>query len=397
MQEQARYLIIGGGVASVCAAQAIREHDTDGRILIVREEAHVPYDRPPLSKGFLKKNDVNIDDISSKYEVFYTDNHIDRKLGCSVTALDPEKHTATCSDGTVVEFEKVLIATGSRAKVPDVPGVNLPGVFPLRSMDDAESIRQALGTATHVLIVGSGYMAFEIASACLTLGKTVDIVTQDPQPWVSFATSATGQFVADLMQNAGVALHAHSPLHSIEPGLAVKAGEKEFSADLVILATGIVPNVELAYDAGLRVDPAHGIIVNDYLLATTDVYVAGDVAYFEGEPRGRSGEHHLNAKWQGAIAGANMAGQNLTYDRVPYFWTDFLDQHMILRGSPDGAHAAKVLGDREKGEFTELYADAHGNLRMAIAFSHDEPSLDKLSDRLEAHMGQPVDMFVAEA
>jgi 3-phenylpropionate/trans-cinnamate dioxygenase ferredoxin reductase subunit len=170
----------------------------------------------------------------------------------------------------------------------------------------------------------------------------------------------------------------------------------EFAGDVIVLATGVVPNVSLAADAGLATDPKHGIVVDEFLVtADPDVYAAGDVAFRPGHPMGLSGEHHLNAKWQGTAAGANMAGANEPYTKVPYFWTDFLDLHMILRGHPENAVPARLIGDRAAGEFIELYAGPDGTLAMGIAISHDEPSLDPISDRIAESIGQPIDAFEA--
>lgn len=395
MAETAKYVLVGGGVASVCAVQGIREHDPDGRILMIRDEAHVPYDRPPLSKGILRGTMDGIDDCSSKYESFYEDNKVDRLLGTSATGLDRESKTLSLDNGEIVHYEKLLLATGARAARPNIPGTDTPGVHVLRTLDDAEALRDALNRAKTCLIVGTGFIAFEVASICLEKGIETRIISQDRWPWEKFASEGTGHFVAEAFRNAGATVSMNTEIESIEPGPVVNAVDgRQLRFDVVVLGTGIKLNTELAGAGGLPFDPEHGIVVNEFLqTADPDIYAAGDVAYFPDRPLGLSGEHHLNAKWQGAQAGANMAGASQPYSKVPYFWTDFLDLHMILRGHPERCHAIKVIGDRNAGEFTEIYENFDGELQMGIAFSKDEPSLDKISDKIEAAIGTRVEGY----
>ena len=395
MAETAKYVLVGGGVASVCAVQGIREHDPDGRILMIRDEVHVPYDRPPLSKGILKGTMDGVDDASSKYESFYEENKVERMLGRSATGLEPQTKTITLDNGQTVNYEKLLLATGARAKAPDIPGTDKAGVFTLRTIDDAEALRDALNKAKTCLIVGTGFIAFEVASVSLMKGIETRIISQDRWPWEKFASEGTGHFVAEAFRNAGATVSMNTEIESIDDGPVVNAVDgRQFRFDVVVLATGIKLNTELAEVAGLPFEPENGIIVNEFLqTADPDIYAAGDVAYFPDKPLGMSGEHHLNAKWQGAQAGANMAGANQPYTKVPYFWTDFLDLHMILRGHPERCHAIKVIGDRNAGEFTEIYENFDGELRMGIAFSKDEPSLDAISDKIEAAIGTRVEGY----
>lgn len=373
----------------MCAAQAIRDADPEGTILMIREEPHVPYDRPPLSKGVLKSRDVGIDDASSKYESFYVDNRIDRKLGVRATSIDRGAKTLQLDTGESVGYEKLLLATGSFAVRPNVPGAEEAHV--LRTLDNAEALREAIMAGSSVLIVGSGYIAVEVASACLHLGKFVQIVSRDQWHWQSFASESTGRFVADALRARGVEIVFNTELASVSKTSVETNYGRTFRADVVVLGTGVLPRVELAEQAGLACDPAHGILVDRELKTSDpDIYAAGDCAYFEGHPDGFSGKHHLNAKWQGTCAGGNMAGGSEQYDKVPYFWCDFLDYHMILRGHPERSHPVRVLGDREAGEFTELYENADGQLVMGIAFSKDEPSLDPISEKLAQAIGKPV-------
>jgi 3-phenylpropionate/trans-cinnamate dioxygenase ferredoxin reductase component len=382
---QFRYVLLGGGVASVTAAMGIREHDKEGSIAIVRDEPTAPYDRPPLSKGFLRIPEMGLDDVSSKFDSFYPDNGIELITGRTALKLDRASKTLELDSGETVGYEKLLFATGERAAIPRVSGVDLPGVFPLRSIAHAEAIREALTTANSVLIVGAGYMALELAGTCLKMGKKVTIVAQDTHPWSLFASPTTGAFLIAYFVKLGITWHLGTTLTTIEPGLqATTLSGETIPADVILLATGGIPNGELAADAGLAMSGAS--VVTDEFLQTSDpnVWAAGDVAHLHDLALGCSwcAEHHLHAKWTGQAAGANMAGANEPYDKVAYFWSDFHEHHMILRGLPGPNAVTRVIGDPASGNYVELYGDATGALRMGIALHADEPKLDPISDRL---------------
>lgn len=387
MVSHADYVLVGGGVSSVTAAMAIRERDATGSIAIVREEDCVPYDRPPLSKGFLKNPEVTLDDISSKFDSFYPDNNIDLVLGRPVTGIDAASKKILLSDGTEISYGKLLLATGASPVRPAVRGVDLPGVHVLRTMADSAGIRESWGTVNRVVIVGTGYLGIEAASACAAIGKEVVLISKDAYPWASFASSTIGNYMAGYLAGKGVECHFGQTLTAIEEGLVVRGTTVDVNGDLVILATGVAPNAGLAAAAGLDADATRGVAVNDRLQSSdASIYACGDVAFLHDRGLGDSwrAEHHLHAKWTGMAAGANMAGADEAYDKVPYFWTDFFDQHMILRGYPGGSLVSKTLGDPSTGVLIDLYSFEDGRLRMGIALNPNEPALDPISDKLEA-------------
>jgi len=396
MVSHADYVLLGGGVSSVTAAMAIRDRDANGSIAIIRDEDCVPYDRPPLSKGFLKNPEVTLDDISSKFDNFYPDNNIDLVLGQPAIGIDPHSKKVLMADHREIGYGKLLIATGASARRPEVPGVDLPGVHVLRSMADSAGIRAAWPSVNRVVIVGSGYMGLELASAARALDKEVVLVSRDAYPWSSFAGPEIGAFLAGYLAGKGVDCHFGEELRGIDEGFVVRLSNRDVTGDLVILATGVTPNCRLAVEAGLDGDESRGIVVNEFL-QTSDpsIYACGDVAYLMDRGLGDSwrAEHHLHAKWTGTAAGANMAGADEAYDKVPYFWTDFFDQHMILRGYPCGSLSSRTFGSASSGVMVDLYAFDDGRLRMGIALNPDEPALDPLSDKLESMIreGRTVD------
>ncbi len=382
-----KYLLIGGGVASVSAAKAIRELDTEGRVMLVTSDSLMPYDRPPLSKNFLANPGMTHDDVSSKYDVWYTDNRIEVTLGTRVDSLDRAINRANLESGELVSYEKLLLATGSRARTLGMTDF-ARRVFALRTIADAGAIRDAMADAESAVIVGTGYLGPEVAAECVSKGIKTTIIGREASIWDRFASPELGEFLNSYYRSKGVDLILNDKFASRTDSHVVTAGGVEVPADLVVLAVGAEPNTELARHSQLPLDPLDGGVIVDAYLQTTDpsIFAAGDIAHFPDKAMGKATrhEHHLNAQWQGAAAGANMAGAGKPYERVSYFFSDFLDLHMIQRGSCPAAPETKVIGNLGTGEFTELYADHEGVLKMGISISREEKKLDPLSDKLEA-------------
>ncbi len=391
MEESTRYLLVGGGVASVWAAQNIRERDNEGRIILVGGEKHPPYDRPPLSKQYLTRDDYTAEDAYSKFDNFYPDNRIQLHTGVKATAIHRADRVVTLENGSTIRYEKLLLATGSSPRRLEVPGSDLQGVYYLRTVEDAEAIRIALQHSRRAAIVGAGYIGVETAAACIERGVAATVIEPEGHPWSHFASPTLGGFLRGYLEARGVAFHFGQIVASLEGknghfhALTTSGGER-VEADFAVIGVGITLNTQLAADAGLALDSAGAVIVNEFL-QTSDphIWAAGDIAAFQDIVLGRRwhAEHHLNAKWQGRAVGAIMAGEEKPYDQVAYFFSDFLDLHMILRGDPAAQAQTKLLGDLAGAEFVELYADESGRIRKGIAISHEEPKLDAVSDRLE--------------
>lgn len=393
MESRYEYLVVGAGPTSVWAAQSIRETDKEGKILIIGEDPHPPYDKPPLSKGMLVKDDMPVDDPYSKFDDFYPKNDIELRRRTRVTALDSANRTITLQDGSTLGYEKLLLATGSRPNNLDVPGAKRPGVHLLRSLEDSLAIRDALKKNPRVVIVGAGYIGLEVAASAKTRGLDVTVIETAAYPWARFGSERLGKFLLSYYEKQGVKFVLNDSVTAFEgegdngPVNAVTTrGGQRLPADLVIVGVGVTLNTELAKEAGLEVDEKEGIQVNE-LLQTSDpnIWAAGDVACFHDIALGITwhAEHHLNAKWQGQAVGKVMAGGKDPYDRIPYFFSDEFDIHVVLRGNPRAGKNSLVTGDMEGAEFVELYYDDAGKLTMGIAVSHDEPQLDKISDTLE--------------
>jgi 3-phenylpropionate/trans-cinnamate dioxygenase ferredoxin reductase subunit len=391
MEEFTRYLLVGGGVASVWAAQNIRERDSEGRIILVGGEKHPPYDRPPLSKQYLIKDDYTAEDAYSKFDNFYPDNRIQLHTGVKATAINRTDRVVTLEDGHTIRYEKLLLATGSSPRRLEVPGSDLQGLYYLRTVEDSEAIRIALQHSRRAVIVGAGYIGVEVAAACIERGISATVIEPEAHPWPHFASPTLGGFLRGYLEARGVAFLLGQSVASFEGknghfhALNTTSGER-VEADFAVIGVGITLNTQLAADAGLALDSTGAVMVNEFL-QTSDphIWAAGDIAAFQDIAIGRRwhAEHHLNAKWQGRAVGAIMAGEEKPYDQVAYFFSDFLDLHMILRGDPAAQAQTKLLGDLEGAEFVELYADGSGQMRKGIAVSREEPKLDAISDRLE--------------
>lgn len=386
MSNHAKYVLIGGGIASVNAATKIREADKEGRVIIVGAEKHMPYDRPPLSKNFLTNLEMTPDDASTKFDNFYPDNNIELMLGTKATRIDPKHKTVSLDNGASLTYEKLLIATGSTPKHVEIKGIDNSNVCLLRTIDDALAIRAHMETGKKVVIIGSGYIGLEVAAQCSKKDLDVTIISQDWFPWSKFCSEKLGGFLRKAYEDAGVKFLLKDSAAGIQDGQIITQSNMKVPYDFVIVGAGVNLNTNIAREAGLQVEPSGGIIVNEELQTSDpDIYAAGDVAYFKDRVLGKAwhAEHFLNARWQGRTAGVNLAGGNEPYDQVPYFFSDFLDLHMVLRGDPSTPKTTVILGDLDGGEFVELYHDETGRVGMAIGISRDGKKLDEIGDKLE--------------
>ncbi len=406
METQYKYVLIGG-MAAVFAAQNIRELDKDGNIILIGDEPHPPYDRPPLSKQMLAKDDYSPDDAYSKFDDFYPKNQVELRRAVRVTEIDREARSVVTDDGHKYTYEKLLLATGARARKLDVPGVDRTGVFIIRTIEDSVSVRQALQASRRVVIVGSGYLGMEVAADAITRGLDVTVIEPKSHPWQKFASEQLGKFIQGYYESKGAQFvlgaeaaafegnGANGPVHKVR-----LTDGREIPADMVVVAVGAELNTELAQAAGLDVDPKDGVKTDEFLRTSDpNVWAAGDIACFQDLTSGKQRhiEHHLNAKWQGQAVGKIMAGDTSPYDKVPYFFSDFLELHMILRGDSGGGKQSIVAGDLAAGEFTELYRNDEGQLVMGVSISHDEPKLDPISDTLERLIRAKVNIAGREA
>lgn len=354
-----KYLLIGGGLASGQAAKQLREHDPQSPITLVGEEPYVPYDRPPLSKEFLRGEKPR-DALYFDPEQYFQDRGIDLILGVAVHQLDLATKTAILANGEGIAFEKALIATGGRPVRLKLPGSNLPGVYYLRTLDDAAAIAAEASPGKRAVLIGAGFIGMEVAASLTQRGAHVTVIEAQPHIWPRFANAILASFFQDYCVKKGVIFHTNDLVSEIRgqgrPSAVVTQAGKELPCDFVCIAVGIVPNVELAQRAGLKVD--NGIVVNEYLQSShPDLYAAGDVANYLDPVFGkrRRVEHWGHAEYCGQLAGQNMAGASNPYDLLTYVWSDIFDLHLEFAGDESEHDQVLVRGRLEDRSFTVLY------------------------------------------
>ncbi len=358
-------VIVGAGLAGATAAATLRSEGFPGRVVLVGDEPDRPYERPPLSKDYLLGK-AGRDSVFVHPATWYDENGVDLRLGTPVSSLDRELRRVVLADGTDLPYERLLLATGSRPRILDLPGAELSGVRYLRRLPDSDEIRSAFEQLPRVVIIGAGWIGLETAAAARAAGLTVTVLEAADLPLLRVLGRPMAQVFADLHREHGVDLRCGVQVAGLTGAdgrvTGVRLGDgTELAADLVLVGVGIVPNVDLAQDAGL--DVADGITVDEHL-RTSDpaVYAAGDVAnaYHPRLGRHLRVEHWANARRQGPAAARAMLGDPAGYQRLPYFYTDQYDLGMEYTGSvdPAGVDDVVVRGDLRSREFIAFWLTA---------------------------------------
>jgi 3-phenylpropionate/trans-cinnamate dioxygenase ferredoxin reductase component len=363
MTSTTTFVIVGGGLAGAKAAEALREQGFDGQIVLVSQEDHLPYERPPLSKEFLAGKQ-SLPDFTVVPADWYREHNVDLRLGAAVSAIDPAAHTVRLDDGSIQTYDKLLLATGSRSRRPKIPGSVAAGVHYLRTIDDAEALNSVLTEGSSLAVVGAGWIGLEVAASARQRGVDVTVVESAKLPLLAALGEEAAEVFADLHREHGVDLRLESSVEEIttEDGAAtgLKLGDGSLvAADAVLVAVGAQANVELAEEAGLAM--AGGGIQVDASLRTSDpdIFAVGDIAAADHPLFGTRirTEHWANANKQPAVAVAGMLGKNAQYDELPYFFTDQYDLGMEYVGHADGYQRAEFLGDVAGREFTVYWLD----------------------------------------
>ncbi|HET9110873.1 MAG TPA: FAD-dependent oxidoreductase [Ktedonobacterales bacterium] len=408
-QQTVDYLLIGGGLASVTAAEEIRKRDATGSILIVAAEPHPPYHRPPLSKEYLR-GEINADGTYGNGGVFaqeqpwYADQRVDVRSGVGVTRLDTAAKQATFSDGSTVGYSRALLATGGRPRSLPIPGAQLPGVFALRTLDDSTTIRELLNTpGRNVVIIGSGFIGLECASNALFKGARVSIVDPVDRVWRGMLTPDLSDYLQNEYTSRGAEFYlGQAPVEFVAGAdghvSAVRIAPHEgpgsaltLPADLVVVGVGILLNTDLATEANLNVDPQQGVLVDDHLRASApDVFAAGDVAAFVDPIMGRFHfEHWDNAIASGQTAAINMTDGDQRYVHVPYFFSDQFDLSINMLGYPTPDSDVIIRGDIAQDAFTAVYV-RDGAIRAALMVN-DDAQMDTWRELIETSAPAPSD------
>jgi 3-phenylpropionate/trans-cinnamate dioxygenase ferredoxin reductase subunit len=355
------FVIVGGGLAGAKAAETLRAEGFDGEVVLLGDEQELPYERPPLSKDILLGK-AGREKAIVHTAGWYRENNVDLRTGVTVTAIDPANHTVSYEGGEL-GYDKLLLATGARARRIDVPGADLAGVYYLRTLPECEALKAAFTPQARVVIVGAGWIGLETAAAARLAGSQVTVI--EPQPGALYGALGLelgGKF-ADLHREHGVEFRFGESVTEIlgsggvVTGAVTNAGA-EMAADVLIVGIGAIPNVELAEAAGLVVD--RGVVTDEKLRTSNpDIFACGDMANSYHPLLGRHlrMDHWSNALNGGKAAARSMLGHDVEYNRVPYFYSDQYDLGMECNGLPlPGSYDQVVYrGDSDILEFIAFW------------------------------------------
>jgi NADPH-dependent 2,4-dienoyl-CoA reductase/sulfur reductase-like enzyme len=371
--------IVGAGLAGAKAAETLRAEGFTGRVILLGEERDHPYERPPLSKGYLVGNTERAE-VFVHDSAWYAAHDVELHLGQPVVSLDrAARELRLGGDGDVLGYDKLLLATGSGPRPLDIPGAGLGGVHYLRRFSDSERLRATLQTLGRengtLVIVGAGWIGLEVASAARGYGAEVTIVEPLSTPLQTALGPELGAFFARLHQDHGVRFHFGATVTEIEgrDGMVLAAHTsdgQEHPAHAVLIGVGAIPQIALAEQAGLELAPREegGGVAVDVSLRTSDpdIFAAGDVAcaYHPVFGRRLRVEHWANALNGGPAAARSMLGQEVVYDRIPYFFSDQYDLGMEYSGfaAPGGYERVVIRGDAGKREFIAFWQTAEGHV-----------------------------------
>jgi 3-phenylpropionate/trans-cinnamate dioxygenase ferredoxin reductase component len=358
------FLLVGGFAAGHCARR-LRESGADGSILVVGREPDLPYERPPLSKEYLRGSSSREDALVRAAD-WYQQEQVDVMTRVSAMKLDPGARTVTLSNKEEVTFGKALLATGANVRRLNVPGCDLDGIHYLRTFGNSDAIRDD-AAGKRVVLIGGSYIAAEVAASLTELGSSCTLVMLEPVVMSRHFGNEAARFFHDVLAQHGITIHGDDQLDRFEgaDGRITKVVTKsglELDADAVVIGAGVGPEVTLARGAGLELGDSGGIKVNTKLeTATPGLFAAGDVAEYESVVHGGRRirvEHWDVAFNQGRAVALNMLGQGNDYDVVPYFFSDLSDWASLEYVGPTYDWDREVVrGSLDEGKFTVFYLE----------------------------------------
>jgi 3-phenylpropionate/trans-cinnamate dioxygenase ferredoxin reductase subunit len=349
-------VIVGAGHAGFQLASSLRQAGYAEPILLLNDEPHLPYQRPPLSKAYLKGGGAP-DSLMFRPDKFYREQTIEL-IADRAASIDRPARKLLLASGSSLEYEHLVLATGARNRLLDLPNANLEDVLYLRTLDESEVLRQRLAARRHVVVIGAGFIGLEFAATARAKGLEVDVVELGARVMARAVTAEISEFFQRRHAEAGIRIHFGVQVTSIESDGARVAGVslsdgRHIAADLVVVGVGVLPNVELAGAAGLPV--ASGIIVGEHLL-TSDPHISavGDCALYASERFGGSLrlESVQNAADHARCVAARLTGDTKAYDGLPWFWSDQGPDKLQIAGLTTGYDRVLVRGDREQGAFS---------------------------------------------
>jgi 3-phenylpropionate/trans-cinnamate dioxygenase ferredoxin reductase component len=359
MTNKHTHVIVGASLAGAKAAETLREEGFDGRVVLVGAEAERPYERPPLSKDYLR-GEVGREKVYVHDESFYAEHDIEMRLGRTAVNLDTSRSELELDDGQRLRYDRLLLTTGAEPRRLSIPGTELDGVLYLRSVQNSDSLRERLDRGGSVVVVGAGWIGAEVAASARQRGLEVTVLDPASVPLERVMGTEVGAIYRDIHTDQGVQMLMGTGVEAFEGDRAVErvrtSDGRELECDFAVVGVGVEPRTGLAAEAGIAVD--NGILVDEHLQTSAPgVFAAGDVANshhpFYGE-RIRV-EHWANALNQGPAAARNMLGQGTAYERLPYFFSDQYDVGMEYSGFARDWDRVVFRGDPATREFVAFW------------------------------------------
>jgi 3-phenylpropionate/trans-cinnamate dioxygenase ferredoxin reductase subunit len=364
--------IVGASLAGSSAAATLREEGFDGRVVLIGAEPQPPYDRPPLSKNYLRGM-TPFEKTLLRPPDFYRERGIEMRLGTTVTRVDAEKRTLSFQDGERLEFDQLLIATGGRNRRFPIPGIDQPGVYDLRTVADADRIREAMKNGGRAVVVGMGFIGAEVAAAMRQSGLEVVAVEPFKTPLYRALGEEIGRVVEGLHRDNGVEMILDDAVTAFEGSgkveRVVTRNGRRIECSLAVFGLGIEPATELAAGTPIRVD--NGIIVDDQCRTNVPgIFAAGDVAnhFHPVCARQMRVEHWQNGVKQGAAAARSMLGRGQPYDEVHWFWSDQFDANIQYAGFHTAWDRIVVRGTLASRKFLAFYL-TEGRVESVVAIN----------------------------
>lgn len=352
-----KFLIAGGGmVAGYAAKQLVELGLKAGELAILSADTSLPYERPPLSKGFLAGKDTE-DSIRISPEEFYRKNGIEVRLRCRISSVNPGEKYVLLESGERFTFEKLTVATGARPRTLDIPGAGLENVLYLRSLDDSKTIRQRAGNLKRAVVIGSGFIGMEVAAVLAQKGLDVAMVLREDRIWKRFFSPQMSRFFEEYYVARGVRFFRTATVQELRGhgvvSTAVLGDGQSLACDLVVAGIGVQPVTEVLAGSGINV--SDGVLVNEYLeTSAPDVLAAGDVANYQDVLFGkrRRVEHWDNAVSQGQYCARALMGERTPFRHVPYFFSDVFDLSYEYWGDSSDADEVVHRGDLSSTSFS---------------------------------------------
>jgi 3-phenylpropionate/trans-cinnamate dioxygenase ferredoxin reductase subunit len=361
---------VGASLAGATAALTLREEGFQGRVVLFGDEPHMPYERPPLSKEYLR-GEAPFLNAYVRPPDFYDANGIEARLGTRVARVEPSERIVELADGERVRYDRLLIATGARNRGLPVAGADLEGVTDLRTIEDADRIRAHASSGRKAVVVGMGFIGSEVAASLRQLDVEVAVVAPGSAPLQRVLGEEVGGVLAEIHREQGVELHLGDSVRAFEGSgrveRVVTAAGRRIECDFAVVGVGVEPAVELASGTGIELE--NGIVVDEYCRTNVEwIYAAGDVANHYHPVFGRRirVEHWENALKQGPAAARNMLGKDERYEDIPWFWSDQYDTNLQYAGFHTTWDELVVRGSFEERSFVTFYCTA-GRVLAAVA------------------------------